>query len=166
MGGGVSQNLTLHIKKGARPIKKILRWGGGGKALIISASYVIYLSSLKVKKFATHWKMVKNPPTGKVFSSNPIDFDFNRYSLLLDSFECIQRWKKSFELWKKNLKQEKMCWWRSYFFWFFQIQSIHFSTFENIQEPVKIKKCRLKSKLVWFGTKTLLAEHFPAGGEL
>ena len=42
--GGVSQNLALDFKEGAWPIKKSYK-GVGGKALLISASYVIYSSS-------------------------------------------------------------------------------------------------------------------------
>ena len=44
-GVGVSQNLTLHIKKGGVAHQKILRWGGGD-TLLIWASYVICPSSL------------------------------------------------------------------------------------------------------------------------
>ena len=46
-GWGVSQSFTLHIEKGAWPIKN-LTMGVGGQAHLISASYVICLCSLHV----------------------------------------------------------------------------------------------------------------------
>ena len=48
--------------------------------------FSIHFIRSKVQKFATRWKMVKNPPAATLFPQIHIDFDFKRYFLIWGNF--------------------------------------------------------------------------------
>ena len=96
------------------------------------------------------------------FSSNHIDFDFNRYSFIPSSFfNVFKRKKINFLNLKKNIRNKKICAGGTLFLFLIFFIAKHPLFYVWIHSKLAlIKECRLKSKSMWFGKRRLLAGGF------
>ena len=113
--------------------------------------------------------MGKNPPASSVVP-NHNDFDLHRHSFIWPAFWIFSNVEKSI-FWILTSRKTQ---WRHHqhilsSFWFLQIQTIHFFTFEYIKKLLAIKEYRFKSESMWVRKNVacwwIFFYHFPVGGE-